>query len=145
MSLVSFSCTVNSTDTSCPLGLLILLNDTPVANINHVDQEYQIDHDFSDVDNGEYDLQFVMTGKLPEYTILDQQGTILQSPMLTISDFKFEDIVLGTKFLEKSVYQHDFNGSGPSTIEPFFGNMGCNGTVSFKFNTPLFLWLLENV
>jgi hypothetical protein len=145
MSAVSFNCTVSSTDPSCPLGLLILLNDTPVSNINHVDRVYQINQEFEDIDNGEYELQFVMTGKLSEHTTLDQQGTILHSPMLTIDNFKFEDISLGTKFLEKSVYRHDFNGTGPTTVEPFFGNMGCNGTVSFKFNTPLFLWLLENV
>ena len=28
---------------------------------------------------------------------------------------------------------------------PFFGNMGCNGYVSLKFATPIYLWLLEHM
>jgi len=42
-------------------------------------------------------------------------------------------------------YQHDFNGTGNPTIDKFYGEMGCNGTVSLKFTTPIYLWLLENM
>jgi hypothetical protein len=38
----------------------------------------------------------------------------------------------------------DFNP--PKLIkDKFYGSMGCNGTITFEFNTPFYLWLLENM
>jgi hypothetical protein len=42
-------------------------------------------------------------------------------------------------------YQHDFNGTGKLTTQNFYGELGCNGTVSLKFSTPIYIWLLENM
>jgi hypothetical protein len=47
--------------------------------------------------------------------------------------------------LNKAVYTHDFNGSQPPVDDKFFGDLGCNGTVSLKFTAPTYLWLLENM
>jgi len=48
-------------------------------------------------------------------------------------------------FTELATYTHDFNGTKELTQEKFYGVMGCNGTVSLKFATPIYLWLLENM
>jgi hypothetical protein len=100
-------------------------------------------HEISD-DDGEHELRIVMKHKTPDHTDLDDTGNITRDTMLTVSDLKFDDIELGKVFLEKSIYTHDFNGSHATVHDQFFGNMGCNGTVSLKFSTPTYLWLLEN-
>jgi hypothetical protein len=43
------------------------------------------------------------------------------------------------------VYEHDYNGTGTLTQEKFYGQMGCNGTVSLAFCTPIYMWLLEHM
>jgi hypothetical protein len=48
-------------------------------------------------------------------------------------------------FLDKCVYTHNFNGTRPEITDTFFGIAGCNGTISFSFSTPIYLWLLENM
>ena len=85
-----------------------------------------------------------MKHKIPEHTELDDTGNIVRDVILTISDITFDEIELGKLFLEKSTYTHDFNGSQAVVEDQFFGNMGCNGTVSLKFSAPTYLWLLEN-
>ena len=37
------------------------------------------------------------------------------------------------------------NGTQPEIADNFFGIAGCNGTISFRFSTPIYLWLLENM
>ena len=43
------------------------------------------------------------------------------------------------------IYRHDYNGTTDPFDDEFYGEMGCNGTVSLKFTTPIYLWLLENL
>jgi hypothetical protein len=95
-------------------------------------------------DDAEHELRIVMKHKTPDHTELDDAENIIRDAMLTVSDLKFDEIALGKVFLDKSVYTHDFNGSGESVQDQFFGDMGCNGTVSLKFSTPAYLWLLEH-
>ena len=62
-----------------------------------------------------------------------------------ISDIQFDEIRLGHLVHELANYTHNFNGTGPYVVEPFSNSMGCNGTVSLKFTTPVYLWLLEHM
>jgi hypothetical protein len=49
-------------------------------------------------------------------------------------------------FSEQAEYHHDCNGTAQQVIlDKFYREMGCNGTVSLKFTTPVYLWLLENM
>lgn len=90
------------------------------------------------------DMMFSMQGKLPEHTELDQQGNIVQDHVISVRDFQIEGVRLQNVLESRAVYDHDFNGSSPAIRDEFFGIMGCNGTVSMPFSTPIFLWLLEN-
>ena len=95
--------------------------------------------------DGDHILTFEMSEKTPAHTQLDHDGKIIKDVIITIQDVKFDDIPLGQIFLEKTVYEHDFNGTQPRMQDQFFGIMGCNGTVTLKFTTPIYLWLLENM
>jgi hypothetical protein len=62
-----------------------------------------------------------------------------------VSNIQFDGIDCQYLTTTLAQYQHDFNGTGNPTIDKFYGEMGCNGTVSLKFTTPIYLWLLENM
>lgn len=135
---------IDSSDKKIPLGTEVWVDNICVINVEHVDRIVHFLHEVSD-DDGEHELRIVMKHKITEHTELDNTGNIVRDVMLTISDIKFDDIDCGKIFFEKSIYTHDFNGSQPTVHDQFFGSMGCNGTVSLKFTTPLYLWLLENM
>lgn len=141
---VPFTCKIGTTNPSAKLGLEVLLNGTSVFKTDHVTETINFEHAISD-DVGEQEFQFVLSGKTATDTKIDTDGNITEDAMLTISDLYTSEIDLTNIVYEHAEYTHNFNGNGAETKERFFGNMGCNGTVSLKFSTPVYLWLLENM
>ena len=140
----TISGSIDSSDKKIPLGTEVWIDDICVINVDHVDRIVHFSQEISDND-AEHELRIVMKHKTSDHTELDDAGNIIRDAMLSISDIKFDEIDLGQLFLTKTVYTHDFNGSQPTVDDKFFGEMGCNGTVSLKFSTPAYLWLLENM
>jgi hypothetical protein len=101
-------------------------------------------HDFSD-DDGEHRLRIVLGGKTAEHTVVDDDGNILKDATVQISQVTIDKLDVDQLFLEKCVYEHNFNGSQPDIKDSFHGVAGCNGTIIFEFSTPIYLWLLENM
>jgi hypothetical protein len=135
---------IDSSDKKIPLGTEVWIDNICVINVEHVDRIVHFLHEISDND-GEHELRIVMKHKTADHTEVNETGEIVRDAMLSISDIKFDEIELGQVFLEKTTYAHDFNGSQALIEDKFFGDMGCNGTVSLKFTTPTYLWLLENM
>lgn len=100
--------------------------------------------DLSD-DDGEHVIVFELSGKTAAHTIIDSAGEIIQDLTVSIVDLAFDGISQGHAASEQMTYEHDFNGTGDRIKEKFYGTMGCNGTVSLQFTTPIYLWLLENM
>jgi len=140
----TFSCQIGTTDASAALGMEIWLDDQQIFDTTHVDSTIECQTTFSD-DDGEHELQFRMKNKTINHTQIDEAGNILKDACLTISNVAFEDIKLGHMFTEQIEYIHDFNGTQAEVTEKFYGAIGCNGIVSLKFTTPIYLWLLENM
>lgn len=90
-------------------------------------------------------LELVMSGKTPEHTVLDADGNVISDMLMHIKSIQFEGIDVTQIFFEQSRYNHDFNGTQPPLEDRFYGDIGCNGTVTLKFSTPIYLWLLENM
>lgn len=103
-----------------------------------------ISTDVSD-DEGSHVLAFELAGKTVEHTKVDSLGVITQDVTVSIEDVSFDEIKLGHLMCELAVYHHDFNGTAELFQDEFYGIMGCNGTLSLKFTTPIYLWLLENM
>jgi hypothetical protein len=141
---VKLSCSIATNDPAVPLGLVIYLNDLVIFDLDHVVDTINFEYDMPD-DDGEHCLKFIMKNKTIDHTQIDSQGTIVKDARLQISDLAFDEIKLGQIFIEQALYEHDFNGTGSKTQTKFYGEMGCNGTVSLCFATPLYLWLLENM
>ena len=140
----TFLCKIGTTDASAALGMEIWLDNQQIFDTAHVDSTAECQTKFSDAD-GEHEIRFVMKNKTIDLTQINEAGEILKDSCLTISDVAFEGIELGHMFVEQTTYTHDFNGTQTEVTEKFYGKMGCNGTVSLRFTTPIYLWLLENM
>jgi len=142
---VSIIFTLNTTDPTAELGFEAWIDDEKFVDINHVEHEHQIKIDLLD-DNGKYELRLVLKGKTTAHTQIDESGNIVSDARLSISNMAFDEIKLGYIITEQSVYSHSLNTHFQTKMEEkFYGEMGCNGTVSLKFTTPVYLWLLENM
>jgi hypothetical protein len=142
---VNISFDIESSDAACPLGVEIWLDDLCIYQSAHVKQLHKIEHAIDDDNEGEHELRIVMSGKTSEHTKIDNHGNILKDAVLQISNAIIDGIDVAQLFNEKCVYVHDFNGTQPEINDEFFGIMGCNGTLHFKFSTPIYLWLLEHM
>ena len=142
---IKFQCTVESTDPSKQLSLAILLDDQEIYNNQWVKDSEIVECNLAVVDDKEYTLSLVMSGKTNEHTQLDSNGNIVSDALLNIKNVTMDDIELKYLFNEQSTYTHNYNGNGNTVVEPFNNSMGCNGTVTMKFTTPFYLWLLEKM
>ena len=140
----TFSCKVGTSNADVPLGIEVWVNDQKIFDQEHVLGDNRIDYEFDDND-GDHELRFVLKNKLPEHTKVDQDGKILSDATLFVNNIRFEDVSCQQIVYELAKYQHDFNGTGAPIVDKFYGSMGCNGTVTLKFTTPIYLWLLENM
>jgi ribosomal protein L35AE/L33A len=100
---------------------------------------------FDDVEDGEYVIKFKLSGKTTEHTQIDQSNNIVSDEIVEIADITVDDINIDQLFIEKSAYHHDFNGTQSPIEDKFYRIMGCNGVVKFRFSTPFYVWLLENM
>ena len=141
---INFSCCIGSTDFSAQLGLEIWLDDCKIFDQEWINKPIEFSHAFSDAD-ATHELKFIMKNKTRHHTRCNADGTIAQDANLIVDQIEFDDIALGQIVPNLSVYEHDFNGTGAPTQDKFYEQMGCNGTVTLPFSTPVYLWLLENM
>lgn len=111
---------------------------------DHVTGEHTLSLPVAD-DESAHSLRFVLKNKMPTHTVLDADGNIVSDACLTVQDVAFDSIMLRQVFFDEATYSHDFNGTGATTVDRFYGIMGCNGTVELRFTTPIYLWLLEHM
>ena len=135
---------LNTTNDQAELGFEAWVNDTKFVDIAHVQGKQSITIDMLDVD-GEHELRLVLKGKSSTMTVINDTGNIVSDATLSILDLAFDEIKIGHMLTKLATYTHDFNGAEPIAQYEFHGVMGCNGTVSLKFTTPIYLWLLENM
>ena len=144
MSNTVFTFDINTTDAEAQLGIEVRLDDQLIYSNLHVKELHRLKHELSD-DDGVHKLCITMLGKTADHTRIDVNGDILKDAMLELSNFTIDDIDVKQVWIEKASYTHDFNGTQSQIEDEFYGCMGCNGTVSLVFSTPIYLWLLENM
>ena len=144
METVKISFDIETSESECPLGVEIWLDDAVLLSNNHVQEKITFSHDIRD-DDGEHELRIVMLGKTSNHTQVDNAGNIVKDATLQISNVVIDDLDVNQLFLEKCVYTHNFNNTQPEIADTFHGVAGCNGTITFEFSTPIYLWLLENM
>lgn len=135
---------IESTNYTTPLGVRVLFDQKPIVETTRVNHEIEIQHAFSNED-GEHELSIELFGKTSEHTQINESGEIVADSVLTVNGIEIDAIDVGYLFQQISTYTHDFNGTQPATEQKFYGSLGCNGVVKFKFTTPVYLWFLENM
>jgi hypothetical protein len=145
METAQISFELSTSDASVPLAFEAWVDDQCIFKTIHVTETQSISLQINDNDDAEHSLRLIMSGKTHEHTHVDEQGNITQDARLSVANVCFDEIELGQVFLDRTVYVHDFNGTGEFVNDQFFGEMGCNGTIELKFSTPTYLWLLENM
>jgi hypothetical protein len=141
---IIISCQINTTDAAAALGLEVWVDDQKHFDTDHVLGAENISIELAD-DDSDHKLQFVMKNKTLAHTVINEAGDIISDARLIVSDLTFDEIPLGHVLVDLAVYTHDFNGTGAVTDSKFYGEIGCNGTISLKFSTPIYLWLLEHM
>jgi hypothetical protein len=141
---VTITCTVDTTNTKATLGFEAWVDDQKFFDSNHVQAQQPVVMEIAD-DDGEHELRFVLKNKTFGHTQIDAAGNIVSDARLIVTDLAFDEIQLGHMVTEQAVYTHDVNGTQQEIRDEFYGEMGCNGTVSLKFTTPIYLWLLDHM
>ena len=144
MDTVSFCCTITPTTAAVPLGMEIWIDNQKLFDQAHVQESHKFSADILDND-GEHELRLVLKNKLSEHTLVDADNNIVSDARISVSNIEFDGIALNQLVPALAEYQHNFNGTGELTIDKFYGELGCNGTVTLKFTTPIYLWLLEHM
>lgn len=141
---VTVACILNTTDPTAELGFEAWVDNYKFCDIDHVESKQQVFFELPDND-GEHELKFILKNKTAKHTKIDDTNNIISDARLTVTDITFDEIKLGHMVTELATYTHDFNGTKESTQDKFYSEIGCNGTVSLKFSTPVYLWLLEHM
>ena len=135
---------ISSTDFSKKLGAEVWLNNNCIIDIEHIEQTTQWQTEIPEEPAAEYELRLVMKGKKSEHTQIAPDGTVISDPNVMFTKITVDDLDIDSFVRKLSVYEHNYNGNGEWTTANFAGSMGCNGTVSVKFFTPIYIWYLEN-
>jgi len=102
----------------------------------------------------EHSLVLMRSGKGPNQTIVNDKGDILKDQLLQIKNIEIDEIDIGALVYE-AVYTPHYpepwatqqRNSGVELPESFKNvtTMGHNGKWRFKFSSPFYMWLLENL
>lgn len=143
MTFASITFDLDSSDYTVPLGFDVLLDNTIVFTTDHVTVLTPIKIEISE-DEGQHELKLVLKNKKSEHTKIDvTTGDIIRDAVLSINNIKFDNFNTTYEMLRQFEYYHSSNNELPAIKNAFYGDMGCNGYVSLKFTTPMFIWLLE--
>ena len=108
-----------------------------------------------DLDEGkDYNLTIRRSGKGNNDTVVNEKGDILKDQMLHIKSIEIDEIDIGALVYE-GVYTPEYpepwatqQREAGNELQSSFKNvtkMGHNGEWKFTFNSPFYMWLLENL
>lgn len=145
MEITKISFRVEPSDPGQPLGFEAWVGQQQICDIDALTEAQDIDWQLQ-AEDGDHELRLVLKHKTDGHTKIDPDTShILADSFVSVKGLRFEDIDVQQILCGQSQYCHDFNGHGPATTQQFFGDMGCNGTVTLKFSTPVYVWMLDHI
>ena len=112
----------------------------------------EFEHEFTEGEKSE--LIIKRSGKLANQTVINDKGDLLKDQLLNIKSIEIDEIDLGALVYE-GVYTPDYpepwatqqRAAGTELPESFKNvtAIGHDGTWRFKFGSPFYMWLLENL
>lgn len=102
---------------------------------------FTVDFDVEIEEDEEHTLSISLVNKMDSDTVENEDKTaIVKDMLLNIESLAIDEIDVGTLIWSNSVYYMD---DGERMAECV--NLGKNGTWEFKFTSPYYIWLLENM
>ena len=144
METIAIQFDLTSDDVHSGLCLEISFNNQLLQKIDATETTQKIQFGI-DCEPGDQLLGFTLKNKTQQHTVIDDQGEIVKDSSIGIENFVVNHVALEHTFYEQCRYNHDFNGSQESIDDDFFGTIGCNGTVSLKFTSPVYRWLVDTM
>lgn len=89
---------------------------------------------------GEHTIKVVYRDKHILQTVLED-GVIIKDQLLNIDALSIDDINCDNLLHKLSEYTHE----GTGEVQTEIVNLGKNGIWTFKFNSPVYIWLLEHL
>ena len=142
-SYISF--VLSPSNAESPLGAEVWLDQQIVFNTESLTAAESVRVDIDDTVEADHVLKIVLKNKRSEHTVIDADQNIISDSLLLLNNFELEGIAVDQLVFGHAEYSHDFNGNGPATTEKIYGAMGCNGSLTLKFSTPLYVWLLDKM
>ena len=112
----------------------------------------EFEHEF--VDDTKSELVIHRTGKTKNQTIINEKGDILKDQLLHIKSIEIDEIDIGALVFE-GIYRPEYPEPWASQqkkagyqLDEELKNVTClghNGTWTFGFTSPFYMWLLENL
>jgi len=105
-------------------------------------------------EGSEYNLIIERSNKANNQTVINDKGDILKDQLLHIKSIEIDEINIGTlvyeglytpKYPEPWATQQRESGYDLKDAFKNVTRMGFNGTWNFKFQSPFYMWLLENL
>jgi len=125
-----------------PFNVAVMIDDKEIFN-NKIEEKITI-KSTADLDDGNHTIQLKLSGKTDEDTVIDDKNeSILKDVILNVHDIRFDDISVGKNLWSNSSYYPDLDRVLDSTKHHV--NLGLNGIWKFNFETPVYIWLLENL
>jgi len=135
----------------------VKLNDTSYFkdNVSATEEKTQIIEFEHECENGHpYDLNITLSEKDIRQTKIGEKGEVLKDQLLHIKSIEIDEIDVGA-LIYKGVYTPEYpelwasqqREAGTELKESFKNatDLGHNGTWRFKFSSPFYMWLLENL
>lgn len=105
----------------------------------------------ADILEGQNTLQIILLNKESIDTVLDENGKIVEDMILSIDSIEIDDIDLGTLKWTLSkyfpIYPEEYLNETQKSLSELtnFVDLGWNGTWELEFQSPFYIWLLENL
>lgn len=103
------------------------------------------------ISEGLNSLQIVLLNKESIDTVLHENGTIIKDMILSIDSIEIDDIDLGTLKWTLSkyfpIYPEEYLDMAQKAVTEITEcvDLGWNGTWKLEFQSPFYIWLLENL
>ena len=154
---INFKIELYSTNWSKLPTAEILINDDSKykAEINGTEKEPTVIEFQKELTAGEkYKLRILRTGKDKGQTIVNEKGDILKDQLLHIKSIEIDEIDLGALVYE-GIYTPEYPQpwynqqvkAGNKPVESYKNStaLGHNGSWELAFESPFYMWLLENL
>lgn len=137
----------------------IWLNDkqfmVPTKITNTKEKPFKFEFDETLINGDEYKLIIKRQGKTNDQCVVDDKGQIIKDQLLTITDLNIDDVEMGSIMLD-AVYRPEYPQPWANKVEKDTGeklpleiqnslDLGHNGTWTYTFGSPFYMWLLEKI